>query len=94
MKKRKPWKTNTLIPNKEKEFVKLIKDPEAFKRMMELQKATNNLIEKQASVKATTLEDWKIRVVELLPDNVDKELFTKKLEELIKDFPINDTQSE
>ena len=76
-----------LIPNKKKEMLKIIQDPEAMKRVMELINSSNNLFEKSKTVKATTMIDWVERAIAILPDDLEqRDSFCDKLKELVDNF--------
>jgi hypothetical protein len=87
MKKHKFPNPPQLIPNKKKEMLKIVQDPEAMKRVMELINSSNNLFEKSKTVKATTMIDWVERAIAILPDDLEQRAsFCAKLKELVDNF--------
>lgn len=87
MKKHKFPNPPQLIPNKKKEMLKIVQDPEAMKRVMELINSSNNLFEKSKTVKATTMIDWVERAIAILPDDLEqRSSFCAKLKELVDNF--------
>lgn len=87
MKKHKFPNPPQLIPNKKKEMLKIVQDPEAMKRVMELINSSNNLFEKSKTVKATTMIDWVERAIAILPDDLEqRDSFCAKLKEFVDNF--------
>lgn len=70
-KKHKFPEPQQLIPNKKKEMLKIIQDPEAMKRVFELIDSSNNLFDKSRTVKAVSMIDWVERAIDILPDDLE-----------------------
>lgn len=91
MKKKKSFPTPQLLPNKKKEMLKIIQDPEAMKRVFELINSSSNLFEKSKTVKAVTMLDWYERVIQILPEDLEqRDSFCNKLKELIDNYGVDD----
>lgn len=87
MKKHKFPNPPQLIPNKKKEMLKIVQDPEAMKRVMELINSSNNLFEKSKTIKAVSMIDWVERAINILPDEMEqRDSFCSKLRELVDNF--------
>lgn len=87
MKKHKYPNPPQLIPNKKKEMLKIVQDPEAMKRVMELINSSNNLFEKSKTIKAVSMIDWVERAINILPDELEqRDSFCAKLRELVDNF--------
>lgn len=79
------------LPNKKKEMLKIIQDPEAMKRVFELINSSSNLFEKSKTVKAVTMLDWYERVIQILPEDMEqRDSFCDKLKELIDNYGVED----
>ena len=86
-KKHKFPEPQQLIPNKKKEMLKIIQDPEAMKRVFELIDSSNNLFDKSRTVKAVSMIDWVERAIDILPDDLEqRDSFCDKLRELVDNF--------
>ena len=70
MKKKKPIITPNLLPNKKKEMLKIMNDPNKLKEVMSFIKASSDFFDKSKTVKATTMLDWIERCILILPDNM------------------------
>lgn len=69
MKKRHTFKLPpSVIPRRQRDMEKLIKNPEAVKAIMEMNKAAADVLEKQRTMKALTIEDWLERSFAILPE--------------------------
>ena len=87
MKKRKFPEPQQLIPNKKKEMLKIVQNPEAMKRVLDLINSSSNLFEKSKTVKACTMDDWLDRAISILPENfVDVDGFSIKLKQFIENY--------
>ena len=58
MKKRKPIITPALLPNKKKEMLKLVNNPEQLQKVMSFIQASSDLFDKSKTVKALNMMDW------------------------------------
>ena len=86
-KKHKFPEPQQLIPNKKKEMLKIIQDPEAMKRVFELIDSSNNLFDKSRTVKAVSMIDWVERAIDILPEDMEqRDSFCDKLRELVDNF--------
>lgn len=95
MKKHKAKPCPQLVPNKKKEMLKIVQNPEAMKRILDLQHAASDAIEKQKTIKAFDLNDWYDRVIMILPEEYqNNEELKAKIKNLIQETKDNDTQSE
>ena len=87
MKKHKFPNPPQLIPNKKKEMLKIVQDPEAMKRVMELINSSSNLFEKTKTIKAVSMIDWVERAISILPEDMEqRDSFCSKLRELVDNF--------
>lgn len=78
MKHRRPFATpQQLIPRKEKDMLKIINDPEAFKRVMELQKAAIDAQTKVAQMHAVSWRDWSARAFLMVPEKFKDDIALK-----------------
>lgn len=73
MKKKKTLKTPNaqLLPNKKKEMLKIIKDPNKLKDIMGFVRASSDLFDKSKTVKASTMLDWVERCIMILPEDME-----------------------
>lgn len=71
MKKRKPIITPALLPNKKKEMLKLVNNPEQLKKVMSFIQASSDLFDKSKTVKALNMMDWVERCIMILPDDME-----------------------
>lgn len=79
-----------LLPNKKKEMLKIVQNPDAMKAVLEMIKSSNELFDKSKTVKATTMLDWVERAINILPDNmVDKDGFCVELRKLVDNYGVN-----
>lgn len=89
--RKKSFPTPQLIPNKKKEMLKIIQNPEAMKRVMELINSSSNLFDKSKTVKAISMLDWVERAISILPDDMEqRDSFCDKLKELVDNYGVND----
>jgi len=87
MKKHKFPNPPQLISNKKKEMLKIVQDPEAMKRVMELINSSSNLFEKTKTIKAVSMIDWVERAISILPEDMEQQdSFCSKLRELVDNF--------
>jgi len=87
MKKSKFATPPQLLPNKKKEMLKIIQNPEAMKRVLELINSSSNLFEKSKTVKASSMIDWVERAISILPDDMEqRDSFCVKLRELVDNY--------
>lgn len=70
MKKRKPIITPALLPNKKKEMLKLVNNPEQLQKVMSFIQASSDLFDKSKTVKALNMMDWVERCIMILPDDM------------------------
>ena len=91
MKKKKSFPTPPqLLPNKKKEMLKIIQNPEAMKRVLELIKSSSDLFDKSKTVKACSILDWYERAIQILPDDMEqRDSFCDKLKELIDNYGVD-----
>ena len=66
MKKRKPIITPALLPNKKKEMLKLVNNPEQLQKVMSFIQASSDLFDKSKTVKALNMMDWVERCIMIL----------------------------
>lgn len=71
MKKRKPIITPALLPNKKKEMLKLVNNPEQLQKVMSFIQASSDLFDKSKTVKALNIMDWVERCIMILPDDME-----------------------
>ena len=71
MKKRKPIITPALLPNKKKELLKLVNNPEQLQKVMSFIQASSDLFDKSKTVKALNMMDWVERCIMILPDDME-----------------------
>ena len=71
MKKRKPIITPALLPNKKKEMLKLVNNPEQLQKVMSFIQASSDLFDKSKTVKALNMMDWVERCIMILPDDME-----------------------
>ncbi len=71
MKKRKPIITPALLPNKKKEMLKLVNNPEQLQKVMSFIQASSDLFDKSKTVKALNMMDWGERCIMILPDDME-----------------------
>ncbi|MBO7527647.1 MAG: hypothetical protein J6T74_07135 [Clostridia bacterium] len=71
MKKRKPLITPALLPNKKKEMLKLVNNPEQLQKVMSFIQASSDLFDKSKTVKALNMMDWVERCIMILPDDME-----------------------
>lgn len=73
MKKKKTFKTPNaqLLPNKKKEMLKIVNDPNKLKEIMGFVKASSDLFDKSKTVKASTMLDWVERCIMILPEDME-----------------------
>jgi len=89
--RKKSFPTPQLIPNKKKEMLKIIQNPEAMKRVMELINSSSNLFDKSKTVKAISMLDWVERAIDILPEDMEqRDSFCVKLKELVDNYGVND----
>jgi hypothetical protein len=89
--RKKSFPTPQLIPNKKKEMLKIIQNPEAMKRVMELINSSSNLFDKSKTVKAISMLDWVERAIDILPEDMEqRDSFCDKLKELVDNYGVND----
>ena len=88
MKKKKPKVTPAaLLPNKKKEMLKIMNDPEKLKATMEFIRASSDLFDKSKTVKATTIIDWEARCIEILPDEIEnRDCFIEAFKNFINNY--------
>lgn len=85
--RKKSFPTPQLIPNKKKEMLKIIQNPEAMKRVMELINSSSNLFDKSKTVKAISMLDWVERAIDILPEDMEqRDSFCVKLKELVDNY--------
>lgn len=70
MKKRKPIITPALLPNKKKEMLKLVNNPEQLQKVMSFIQASSDFFDKSKTVKALNMMDWVERCIMILPDDM------------------------
>lgn len=76
-----------LIPNRKKEMLKILQNPEAMKRAMELIDSSSNLLAQSKAIKAMTMLDWLERALDILPDDMEqRDGFCDKLKELVDNY--------
>ena len=89
MKKHKFPPPQQLIPSKKKEMLKIIQDPEAMKRVLELIDSSSKLCEQTKTIKAQTMIDWVERAIDILPDNMTgRDGFCDKLKQLVENYGV------
>ena len=72
-------------------MLKIIQNPEAMKRVMELINSSSNLFDKSKTVKAISMLDWVERAISILPDDMEqRDSFCDKLKELVDNYGVND----
>ena len=71
MKKRKPIITPALLPNKKKEMLKLVNNPEQLQKVMSFIQASSDLFDKSKTVKALNMMDWVERCIMILPEDME-----------------------
>ena len=71
MKKRKPIITPALLPNKKKEMLKLVNNPEQLQKVMSFIQASSDLFDKSKTVKALNMMDWVERCIMIIPDDME-----------------------
>lgn len=73
MKKKKTFKTPNaqLLPNKKKEMLKLVNNPEQLQKVMSFIQASSDLFDKSKTVKALNMMDWVERCIMILPDDME-----------------------
>ena len=71
MKKRKPIITPAFLPNKKKEMLKLVNNPEQLQKVMSFIQASSDLFDKSKTVKALNMMDWVERCIMILPDDME-----------------------
>lgn len=71
-------------------MLKILQNPEAMKRVMELIESSSNLFDKSKTVKATSMLDWVERAIAILPEDMDMhDSFCDKLKELVNNYGVN-----
>ena len=89
MKKHKFPPPQQLIPPKKKEMLKIIQDPEAMKRVLELIDSSSKLCEQTKTIKAQTMIDWVERAIDILPENMTgRDGFCDKLKQLVENYGV------
>ena len=87
MHKKKPIPTPQILPNKKKEMLKIIQNPEAMKRVLELVNSSANLFDKSKTVKACSMIDWVERCIAILPENLEHlDNFILKFKEFVDNY--------
>jgi len=87
MKKKKPIITPNLLPNKKKEMLKIMNDPNKLKEVMSFIKASSDFFDKSKTVKATTMLDWIERCILILPDNMgDRDGFISAFKNFVDNY--------
>ena len=71
MKQRKTIITPALRPNKKKEMLKLVNNPEQLQKVMSFIQASSDLFDKSKTVKALNMMDWVERCIMILPDDME-----------------------
>ena len=72
-------------------MLKIIQNPEAMKRVMELINSSSNLFDKSKTVKAISMLDWVERAIDILPEDMEqRDSFCDKLKELVDNYGVND----
>lgn len=72
-----------MIPRRKKDMERLAADPEAIKRIIEMQKSAAEVLEKQKTVKTTSLLEWFDRCMYILPDLYQTEEFKAKFKSFV-----------
>lgn len=91
MKKKKPMVLPAaLLPNKKKEMLKLVNNPEQLNKVMDLISASSNLFEQSKTLKAKTMIEWEERCILILPDDLaNKEDFIAAFKTFINNYGDN-----
>lgn len=85
-KKRKiPTNIPQLLPNKKKELLKLCSNPEAIKRIIEMNKSAAAVLEKKETARSVTIGEWVERAFKILPEDFQTEANKEKLNSLFQD---------
>lgn len=89
MKKRKFPNPPELLPNKKKEMLKIMNNPEQLKKVMSFIQASSDLFDKSKTVKALNMIDWYERCIMILPDDIqDKDRFILEFKSFIDNFGV------
>lgn len=84
MKKRTPRPIPPqMIPRRKKDMERLAANPEAVKRIIEMNRSAAEVLEKQKTLKTTSLLEWFERCMLILPDLYNTEEFKAKFKSFI-----------
>lgn len=83
MKKHKPIKMNPLF-NKEKAYIQFMQDPKKMQELKDMVSMASRASEKL--VKPTTLDNWLVYVLSILPKFENDVEFTEKLGVLVNEY--------
>lgn len=93
-KKRPTYTCPQLIPRKKKDMLKIVKNPEAMRKLIELNKAASEVLEKKAKIRALTVEEWFERVFAILPEKYDSEELKNKIKTCFTEGINDDSHNE
>ena len=89
-KKKTIWKSPNMIPNKKKDMLKIIKNPESLNKVLELISSSSNLMDKVKTTKALSMEEWFNRCVEIIPENIQNlDGFIASFKDFIENYGVN-----
>lgn len=78
-KKRPSYSCPQLIPKKKKEMLKIVQNPEAMRKLIALNKAASEVLEKKEKIRALTVEEWLERSFAILPESYDSDELKEKI---------------
>lgn len=93
-KKKTTFKCPQLVPNKKKDILKIVNNPEAMKRLIELNKSAAAVLENQEKKRAKNIDEWLVRAFSFLPEEFDDKKTREMIERIIKGELLNDSCDE
>ena len=78
-KKRPTYNIPQLLPRKKKEILKIVQNPQAMQRIIALNKAASEVLEKKEKTRALTVDEWLERSFSILPEEYDYEEVKNKI---------------
>lgn len=78
-KKRTVFPCPQLVPKKKKDMLKIVQNPEMMQKLIALNNAASEVLEKKEKTKALTIEEWLERSFAILPEGYDTEELRTKI---------------
>lgn len=93
-KKRPSFTCPQLIPRKKKEMLKIVQNPEAMRKLIALNKAASEVLEKKEKIRALTIEEWFERSFAILPESFDSDELKEKIKACFAEGTNDDSHNE